>query len=46
MELQEVEAALTRIRRGTYGVCEESGHRIDEARLHAILAARRQVLSD
>lgn len=35
-ELEEVEAALARIREGTYGVCEETGRPIDEVRLLAI----------
>ncbi len=34
--LSEVEAALERIRRGTYGVCEDSGKPISEARLRAL----------
>ncbi len=35
-ELAEVDAAIDRIRRGTYGVCEATGHPISEARLRAI----------
>lgn len=34
--LSEVEAALERIRRGTYGVCEDTGKPISEARLRAL----------
>ena len=35
-ELAEVEAALERIRKGTYGLCEVTGRRISAARLRAI----------
>lgn len=35
-ELAEVEAALQRIRKGTYGWCEVTGRRIPAARLRAI----------
>lgn len=34
--LQEIDAALQRLRAGTYGVCEETGKRIPSARLKAI----------
>lgn len=34
--LQEIDAALQRLRTGTYGVCEETGKRIPAARLKAI----------
>ena len=34
--LSEIEGALTRIRNGTYGVCEVTGEPISEARLRAI----------
>jgi RNA polymerase-binding transcription factor DksA len=34
--LTEVEAALDRIRRGTYGVCEATGKPISDARLRAL----------
>lgn len=34
--LREVEDALTRIATGTYGICEESGEQIPEARLKAV----------
>ena len=32
----EVDAALDRLRRGTYGVCEESGKVIPDERLRAV----------
>ena len=35
-ELAEVEAALTRLRSGTYGVCEVTGEPIAAARLRAV----------
>src|SRR5580700_8302955 len=38
--LDEVEAALERLRDGTYGVCEACGKPIGEARLEAIPMAR------
>ena len=34
--LQAIEEALTRIERGTYGVCRDCGEPIAPARLHAI----------
>jgi RNA polymerase-binding protein DksA len=34
--LQEVDDALRRIERGTYGICEESGKPIPEERLRAV----------
>jgi DnaK suppressor protein len=34
--VQEVDAALARIAKGTYGLCEESGRTIPPARLRAI----------
>ncbi|WP_395140553.1 TraR/DksA family transcriptional regulator [Schlegelella aquatica] len=40
-ELREVEAALQRMARGTYGQCEDCGQEIGEARLAAHPAARR-----
>lgn len=39
-ELSEIDAALERIRNGTYGVCEKTGHPIPEARLRAFPTAR------
>src|SRR5687768_13473376 len=39
-ELEEIEAALTRIRNGTYGVCEATGKPISRVRLHAVPWAR------
>ena len=38
--LYEIEEALKRIQRGTYGVCEISGRKIPQARLEAIPFAR------
>ncbi len=38
--LAEVDAALTRVADGTYGVCERCGRRIPEARLEARPTAR------
>jgi RNA polymerase-binding transcription factor DksA len=38
--LQEIQAALTRVDLGTYGVCEISGKKIPQARLEAIPFAR------
>lgn len=38
--LSEVEAALRRMDRGTYGVCEHCGEEIPEARLRALPWAR------
>ena len=34
--LTEINAALTRLREGTYGICEETGKPISQARLRAI----------
>lgn len=39
-ELYEIDGAIQRIRDGTYGICEESGKPIPEARLRAIPWAR------
>ena len=38
--LYEIEEALSRVKRGTYGVCEVSGKKIPKARLEAIPYAR------
>jgi RNA polymerase-binding protein DksA len=38
--LEMVEAALAKVRRGTYGICEGCGRPIDTARLRAIPYAR------
>lgn len=38
--LAEVERALEKLRNGTYGICEDCGQPIDEARLEAKPAAR------
>lgn len=37
---REIQAALERIEKGTYGVCETSGEKIEEDRLEANPAAR------
>jgi len=39
-ELAEIDAALVRLDQGTYGLCEECGRPINEARLDALPAAR------
>lgn len=39
-ELSEVDAALERIEKGTYGICEKSGRLIPVERLEAYPAAR------
>lgn len=39
-EIQEIRAALERIRTGTYGVCEECGDDIAEGRMLALPHAR------
>lgn len=38
--LAEVEAALSRLEKGIFGVCERCGHAIDHARLRALPYAR------
>lgn len=38
--LTEIEAALTRLRKGAYGICEATGEPISEARLRAIPCTR------
>ncbi len=38
--LYEIEEALKRVERGTYGICEMSGERIPDARLEALPFAR------
>lgn len=35
-EIAEIDAALTRIRQGSYGICEATGERIAGARLRAL----------
>lgn len=40
-ELREVEAALERIREGTYGLCEDCGREIERERLEAYPTATR-----
>ncbi|VVS96556.1 TraR/DksA C4-type zinc finger protein [Rhizobium sp. EC-SD404] len=35
-ELRQIEAALTRVEKGTYGVCTRCGERIDEQRLKTL----------
>ena len=44
-ELAEIEAALTRLRLGTYGVCELSGAPIEAARLRALSWTRYSVIA-
>jgi len=39
-ELKDIEDALRRLDDGTYGICEECGKPIDEARLEAVPWAR------
>jgi RNA polymerase-binding transcription factor DksA len=39
-ELKEIDDALRRLDQGTYGICEECGKPIDEARLEAVPWAR------
>ena len=39
-ELKEVKAALERVEKGTYGICEETGNKIPTERLEAYPAAR------
>ncbi len=39
-ELKEIDDALRRLDQGSYGICEECGKRIDEARLEAVPWAR------
>ena len=40
-ELAEIEAALQRLARGTYGTCERCGELVGELRLQAVPEARR-----
>ncbi len=42
-QLHEIEDALAKIAKGTYGICEETEEPIDAARLHAIPWARMSV---
>lgn len=39
-EIREIDEALERVRDGTFGVCEECGQAVPEARLEAIPYAR------
>ena len=39
-ELREIDDALRRLDHGTYGICEECGKSIDEARMEAVPWAR------
>lgn len=39
-EIEEIDAALDRIREGTYGACDECGRHISQERLRAIPYAR------
>ena len=43
-ELTEIDAALTRINRGKYGICELTGNPISTTRLEAIPTARYDVI--
>jgi len=43
-ELNEIDGALRRLDHGSYGICEECGKPIDEARLEAVPWARYCVL--
>lgn len=53
LELSEVEAAIQRLRDGTYGICEATGKRIPAPRLRALpwtrftqeASARRKIIS-
>lgn len=40
-ELQDIQAALDRIRLGRYGICTDCGETIPDARLHAYPTAKR-----
>jgi RNA polymerase-binding transcription factor DksA len=40
IQLKDVKDALVKIEDGTYGICEVSGHQIEEGRLEANPAAR------
>jgi DnaK suppressor protein len=40
VQVQEIDEALERIERGTYGICESCGQRIPRARLRAMPSAR------
>lgn len=41
--VEEIDAALERVKKGTYGICEYSGERIPKERLEAIPYARERV---
>ena len=45
-KLEEINAALSRIDNGTYGVCEASGDRIDRERLEAVPYARKSITDE
>jgi RNA polymerase-binding transcription factor DksA len=42
-QLEEIEDALSRIEKGTYGICEKSGKSIPEERLEVMPTARLRV---
>ena len=44
-KLQEIKAALDRIELGTYGVCQDTGNKIQKKRLEAIPHARYSVVA-
>jgi RNA polymerase-binding transcription factor len=44
-ELADIDSALTRIRRGTYGICELTNQPIEQERLEASPTARFSVLA-
>ncbi|MCB9680873.1 MAG: TraR/DksA family transcriptional regulator [Alphaproteobacteria bacterium] len=46
MEIQQIDAALARMRQGTYGVCEDTGEPIGEPRLRRIPWARRTMAAE
>lgn len=45
-KLEEINAALSRIDNGTYGVCEATGDKIDRERLEAVPFARNSITKE
>lgn len=45
-KIEEINAALSRIDNGTYGVCEASGDKIDRERLEAVPFARNSITKE
>ena len=45
-KIDEINAALSRIDNGTYGVCEASGNKIDRERLEAVPYARKSITKE